>query len=523
MDVATYTNPDALVLTGSTICASPGGTGTITSGTSVVGVTYQLYTSGNATVGLGQPGTAVGGGVLTWSSLAAGTGYYVIGTDNNHSCTSTSNAVDVATYPNPTITTGGGAAAVCYSAGDQATTLAYSATTNTPTSYSIHWDPTATSAGLADQGSTLFAFASGSGSLTGIVIKGLTAAGGPYSGTLTIANANGCTATQSLTVTVNALPTVAAITGTPSVYVGLTTQLADVTSGGVWSTSDGAKATVGASSGLVTGVAAGSATITYTVTSGGCSNSVSQLVTVTETTFLNVKIFLEGPYVGPAMGTTLNTGGRLPLAQPYNTAPWNYTGTESVGSIPNSNIVDWVLVELRDATTPALATSGTRIFGPKAYFLKSDGSIVDVDGSSMPILGNLSVTNNLYVIVRHRNHIAVMSSVGMSLSGHTYSYDFSTAVTQAYGGTTGYKLIGTSVYGMVTGDIDGDGKVFPTDYNIWAEGFGGVNGYFNADLDMDSKIFPTDYNKWAENFGTVTDPTLKSATLKAKYTSCVPE
>jgi hypothetical protein len=75
-------------------------------------------------------------------------------------------------------------------------------------------------------------------------------------------------------------PVVAPITGTATVNTGSTTQLACATSGGTWYTSNPALATVNSSTGLVTGVAAGTPTITYTVTSGSCSTSVTQIVTV---------------------------------------------------------------------------------------------------------------------------------------------------------------------------------------------------------------------------------------------------
>lgn len=101
--------------------------------------------------------------------------------------------------------------------------------------------------------------------------------GGNYS--VTVTN-GGCSASSTIAATVNAIPTVAAITGTTSVASGSTTQLADVTAGGVWSSSNTAVATVSAS-GLVTGVSTGSATITYTVTNAGCSNAVTANVTVT--------------------------------------------------------------------------------------------------------------------------------------------------------------------------------------------------------------------------------------------------
>ena len=49
--------------------------------------------------------------------------------------------------------------------------------------------------------------------------------------------------------------------------------------GGVWTSSNIAIATVGSSSGVVTSVAAGSATITYTLPTTGCYNTVGESVT----------------------------------------------------------------------------------------------------------------------------------------------------------------------------------------------------------------------------------------------------
>jgi len=59
---------------------------------------------------------------------------------------------------------------------------------------------------------------------------------------------------------------------------------------------------------------------------------------------MNVTANLRGPWTGAAMNT--NISGILPLAQPYNTTPFNYAGTENVGAIP-TNVVDWVLIEHR--------------------------------------------------------------------------------------------------------------------------------------------------------------------------------
>lgn len=92
---------------------------------------------------------------------------------------------------------------------------------------------------------------------------------------------SGCTDTDTVTVTVNTTaPTVAALTGTQAVCEGATTTFASTTPDGVWGTSNAAIATV--TNGTVTGVAAGTATINYTVTDlvNGCSTTVSRTVTV---------------------------------------------------------------------------------------------------------------------------------------------------------------------------------------------------------------------------------------------------
>ena len=79
-----------------------------------------------------------------------------------------------------------------------------------------------------------------------------------------------------------------------------------------------------------------------------------------------------------------------------------YSQGESVGIIPSSDIVDWVLVELRVGT----ATSA----GMRAAFLKNDGTIVDLDGTSPVEFDGIS-SGNYYIVVKHRNHLAVMSQI----------------------------------------------------------------------------------------------------------------
>src|SRR5206468_802168 len=77
VDVLSVPNPVTLVLTGSSICASAPNTGTVTSSTSEVGVSYQLQDGTNTPVQAAKPGT---GASLVWSALAAGNNYHVVAT-----------------------------------------------------------------------------------------------------------------------------------------------------------------------------------------------------------------------------------------------------------------------------------------------------------------------------------------------------------------------------------------------------------------------------------------------------------
>ena len=102
--------------------------------------------------------------------------------------------------------------------------------------------------------------------------------------TITYELATGCL--NTVVITVNPLPAV--ITGTMNVCANFTTVLSDATAGGTWSTSNSSIGTAGSVSGGITGVAAGTVIVTYTLPTG-CISTV--IVTV-------------NPQPGPIMGAT---------------------------------------------------------------------------------------------------------------------------------------------------------------------------------------------------------------------------
>lgn len=98
--------------------------------------------------------------------------------------------------------------------------------------------------------------------------------------TCTVVDGSGCMASQPFTITQPA--PLSAISGSSSVCAGYATTLSDDASGGSWSSSNTSVATVDGETGVVTGIIAGTTTITYAI-GGDCSAFVTKVVTVNTT------------------------------------------------------------------------------------------------------------------------------------------------------------------------------------------------------------------------------------------------
>jgi PKD repeat protein len=243
----------------------------------------------------------------------------------------------------------------------------------------------------------------------------------------------------------------------------------------------------------------------YTVTLTSANASGSDAETKTDfihaqnvTIDLDITVFLEGSYNGTNMSVDLINSPEFPLTQPYGISPWNYSGSESVGVVPNANIADWVLVELRDATDAPSANSAT-MMDRQAAFLLNNGKIVGMDGSSNLQFSN-SLIHQLFVVIWHRNHLGVMSSTPVTESGGVFTYDFSSGSAQAYGNSDAHKQIGIGVWGMMGGDGNSDGTINNTDKNpIW-EIQTGKQGYLGTDYNLDTQVDNNDKNDmWIPN------------------------
>jgi hypothetical protein len=216
---------------------------------------------------------------------------------------------------------------------------------------------------------------------------------------------------------------------------------------------------------------------------------------------LDLTVFLQGPYSGNnQMSTSLNPE-YLPLNQPYNAAPWNYNGNETVPAIPSTQIVDWVLVDMRDAASAAAATSATSV-KKSAAFLLSNGSVVGMDGSGR-LTTPLTINQNLYVVIWHRNHLPIMSANALVKTDGVYTYNFSNAVNNIYGTTDGFIQLESGfppLWGMAGGDGNADGLVNGDDKNNFWSLFVGKTGYLSGDYNLNGHINNPDKNEiWLNN------------------------
>ena len=250
-----------------------------------------------------------------------------------------------------------------------------------------------------------------------------------------------------------------------------------------------------------------SVTTTYTLTatdSYGVETS-DQVTVLVEPyipqVYFNIKAYLDGPYDNGFMTTALNSQTLIPLSQPYNGAPWFYSGPENVAAIPNGDVTDWVLLELRETTGSASTAVPDSVVARQACFILNDGSIKCTDGSTLPVF-ELLVTDNLYAVVWHRNHLQVMSATPLVKVANVYHYDFTTGASQAHGGNLAHTEIAAGVWGMTGADGNADGQVTNNDkIEVWV-GQSGSFGYLSGDFNCDGQVNNGDKNDvWAPNGG----------------------
>ncbi|MCD9577544.1 hypothetical protein, partial [Flavobacterium soyae] len=196
--IAEITAPTTANSTATSICSGTSVTLTATGGGFGTVGGYAEWTSGTCN------GTLVGRSALANGSLTvtptANTTYFV---KHKNSCGETVCATPV-TVTNPTsITVSTSSFSTCFSSAIQNIAIGYSATTNTPTNYSITWNAAAVTAGFNNKSNVTNTFATGIGSIANAITINANTAAGTYTGTLTVQSGTCASFGTTITVVIN--------------------------------------------------------------------------------------------------------------------------------------------------------------------------------------------------------------------------------------------------------------------------------------------------------------------------------
>jgi len=205
-------------------------------------------------------------------------------------------------------------------------------------------------------------------------------------------------------------------------------------------------------------------------------------------------LFLEGAYQGNQEMAT-NLSEQIPLEQPYHISPYFYNGDEKLESIPE-NMVDWILVEVREGTPNVSGEQGTLPIQTKAALLLEDGSVVGTDENALKFFDLVEGTG-YYICIRHRNHLDVLASKDVE-ADELMMYDFTTD-SQGIWGNNQVKQHTDGSFMLHTGDYTGDGIIQLSDYDAWKENPAQLEVYAPTDGTLDGVVQITDYDAWFDN------------------------
>ena len=212
---------------------------------------------------------------------------------------------------------------------------------------------------------------------------------------------------------------------------------------------------------------------------------------------LDLNVLLEGPYdtFNQLMADSLRAKAIIPLAQPYSTifmqvgAGGGETIQQAVLSVTGANaIVDWIFVELRDKSNPAL------VIATRSALLQRDGDVVDLDGTS--VLRMTVPIGRYYVAVRHRNHLGCMTNSPVSLNRVAATVDLRDPLSAVWGSQARRQVGNTMLLWNGNTVADHDLKYIGSgnDRDPILVRVGGTEpnntalGYFPEDTNMDGSV-----------------------------------
>ena len=231
----------------------------------------------------------------------------------------------------------------------------------------------------------------------------------PATITYTVTGTGGCAnATATRTITVTAAPSAGTLSGNQNVCVGLGSTFFSTVSGGTWSSLSPVIASVNTTTGVVTGVAPGVTTITYTtIGSGGCGNATAtRNITVTAAPNAGTLSGTANLCLGAtSLITTTGSGGNWSSSNPTKVTISN-TGTVTAIA-PGTATISYMVVGTGGCSNVTASIAITVTAPPNAGTLSGNQNICEQTSTtfSSSVPGGIWSSNN--------NSVATVNAAGL--------------------------------------------------------------------------------------------------------------
>lgn len=210
----------------------------------------------------------------------------------------------------------------------------------------------------------------------------------------------------------------------------------------------------------------------------------------------HLTILLQGYFDAGQMHNNLPLSTYFPFVEPYTNL--GYTHVKGGGETLNPNadltqLTDWVFLELRPACNPQ------KVAATRSVLVKRNGQVVTTSNEDQ--IEFKIPKGNYYLVVRHRNHLDLVTATPVFLDEMSGLYDFTDLANPiAKGGVQAAKTINNQLW-MFSGDVDNQQDINNIDFmkiNLNQ----GTAGYKSEDLNGDVIVDGQDIDLyWKKNVG----------------------
>lgn len=242
----------------------------------------------------------------------------------------------------------------------------------------------------------------------------------------------------------------------------------------------------------------GTDTLMYFYNSGGCTVTAIRQVNVVSSKYVAIKVLLEGPYSSKADSMRAIYAGRFPMIMENYISPY---ADKKLCPKPfpkfDRAVVDWIYVEAWDYPPNGKYSGDSKkgnLVEATSALLLSDGSVVGVDGLPYVSFDKLK-SDNYYLLIRHRNHLAIMSAKPVTFTSgvpeKANMVDFTGKLENAldkYADLSKPAIKNVNgKYVMFGGDFNSDGLISVADYSLLINNLS-ATGYWVMDLNFDGLV-----------------------------------